>query len=144
MRAPRFPAIPVASEMVFIGPVGSSLAHRRRSGRRLNLNRYLLIACVHGTVKMCSVVVRTMETMVIHRECGTTYRQRRYLAPRGKSRSRRCAVLVFSRLQRPGAHRPRGAGWQSQTVARGGGDEVAGLNRTRVHAPVFQGNRRRM
>ena len=60
---------------------------------RLNLNHSSLIACVHGVVNECSVMVRTTKTMVIYWECGT-YRQRRYLrAPRGQSRSRRCAFL---------------------------------------------------
>ena len=47
------------------------------SGRRLNLNHKSLVACVHGVVNVCSVVVRTTEKMVIHWECGT-YHQRRY------------------------------------------------------------------
>ena len=34
---PRFLAVPVASELVFIGPVGPSHSHAPRSGRRLNL-----------------------------------------------------------------------------------------------------------
>ena len=48
-------------------------------GRRLNLNHNSLTACVHGVGNVCSVVVRTTETMAIYWECGK-YRQRRYLS----------------------------------------------------------------
>ena len=142
MRTPRFPAIPVASEMVFIGPVGSSLAHRRRSGRRLNLNHNSLTACVHGVVNVCSAVVRTTETMVIHWECGT-YHQRRYLSTKREIEVTSMRVLVFSQLQRPGAKRTLVLGLQSQTVACGGGNGAAGLDMPRVRTSVFHRNRRR-
>ena len=90
MRELRFLAMPAASELVFIGPVGSSLAHRRRPGRRLNLNHNSLTACVHGVVNVCSVVVRTTEMMGIHWECAT-YRQRRYFS------TKRGSVFVAKR-----------------------------------------------
>ena len=50
MRTPRFPAIPAASQMVFIGPVGSSHSHARRSGRRCPISFTRHIACEHGVV----------------------------------------------------------------------------------------------
>ena len=66
MREPRFLAIPAASELVFIGPVGSSHSHARRSGRRLNLNHKAPIARVYDVVRVRCVVVRTTEIMAIH------------------------------------------------------------------------------
>ena len=66
LRELRFLAVPVASKLVFTGPVGSSHSHARRSGRRLNPNHNTPDACVHGVVDVHSAVVRTTETMVIH------------------------------------------------------------------------------
>ena len=56
----------------------------------MNLNHKALIAYVHGVVNVCSVVVRTTETMVIYWECGT-YRQRRYFS------TKRGSVFVAKR-----------------------------------------------
>ena len=62
---------------------------------------------------------------------------------KGESRSRRCAGFVFGELQRPGIERTRVAGWQSQTVACGGGNGEAGVGMFRVRTSVFHRNRRR-
>ena len=51
--------------MVFIGPVGSSHSHWRRSGRRLNLNHNTPGACEHGVVDVRGVVVRTTDYAIL-------------------------------------------------------------------------------
>ena len=112
------------------------------SGRRLNLNHKSLVACVHGVVNVCSVVVRTTEKMVIHWECGT-YHQRRYLSTKRDTVFTSMRVLVFCQLQRPGAKRTLVLGLQSQNVACGGGNGAAGLDLPRVRTSVFHRNRRR-
>ena len=89
--------MPAAPELVFIGPVGSSLAHRRRPGRRLNLNHNSLTACVHGVVNVCSVVVRTTEMMGIHWECAT-YLQRRYFSGAGVFCTFLVELVYFNQL----------------------------------------------
>jgi len=62
---------------------------------------------------------------------------------KGESRSRRCAGFVFGEHQRPGIERTRVAGWQSQTLACGGGNGEAGVGIFRVRTSVFHRNRRR-
>ena len=75
----RFLAMPAASELVFIGPVGSSHSHGTRSGRRYQISFTRHSACEHGVMDVHSVVVRTTETMAIHSNT-VAYRQRRYLS----------------------------------------------------------------
>ena len=62
---------------------------------------------------------------------------------KGESCSSRSAPLVLGQLQRPGIERTRVAGWQSQTVACGGGNGEAGVGMFRVRTSVFHRNRRR-
>ena len=143
LRELRFLAVPVASKLVFTGPVGSSHSHARRSGRRLNPNHNTPDACVHGVVDVHSAVVRTTETMVIHSSSLCRGENHEMMTKRIYVFAT-MRVLVLGQLQRPETERTRGAGWQSQTVACGGGGEVARFDMARDHTPVFQGNRRRM
>ena len=71
----RFLAMPAASELVFIGPVGSSHSHGTLSGRRYQISFTTHSACEHGVMDVHSVVVRTTDAMVIH-SAGSTYRER--------------------------------------------------------------------
>ena len=75
MRELRFLAMPAASELVFIGPVGSSHSHGTLSGRRYQISFTRHSACEHGVMDVHSVVVRTTDAMVIH-SAGSTYRER--------------------------------------------------------------------
>ena len=75
MRELRFLAMPAASELVFIGPVGSSHSHGTLSGRRYQISFTTHSACEHGVMDVHSVVVRTTDAMVIH-SAGSTYRER--------------------------------------------------------------------
>ena len=139
---PRFLAVPVASELVFIGPVGPSHSHAPRSGRRLNLQSTGTPGGSNGLGSWLRAVVRTTDAMVIH-SAGATYRERPKIQNKCLIVFSSMRVFVFGELERPGIERTRVAGWQSQTVACGGDDETLRLVIPRVRTPVFQGNRRR-
>ena len=79
MRLPRFLAISAGWRAGFVGHVGSSHSHARRSGRRYQTSFTRHIACEHGMVYVHSAVVRTTETVVIH-SSGGTYLQRRSIS----------------------------------------------------------------
>ena len=106
MRELRFLAMPAASELVFIGPVGSSHSHARRSGRRLNPNHNTPDACVHGVVDVHSAVVRTTETMAIHSSSLCRGENHEMMTKR-KIVFATMRVLVLGQLQRPGTERTR-------------------------------------
>ena len=106
MRELRFLAMPAASELVFIGPVGSSHSHARRSGRRLNPNHNTPDACVHGVVDVHSAVVRTTETMAIHSSSLCRGENHEMMTKR-KIVFATMRVLVLGQLQRPGIERTR-------------------------------------
>ena len=101
---PRFLVVPVASELVFIGPVGSSHLHAPRSGRRLNLNQKAPVAFVYGVVRVHCVVVRTTEMIAIH-SSGVTCCQRRYLSTKRKIVLTSMRALVLWQLRRPAENR---------------------------------------
>ena len=90
--------------VLFIGPIGSSHLHARRSGRRLNLNQKAPVAFVYGVVRVHCVVVRTTEMIAIH-SSGVTCRQRRYLSTKRKIVLTSMRALVLWQLRRPAANR---------------------------------------
>ena len=89
-----------------------------------------------------SVVVRTTETMAIHSSSLCRGENHEMMTKRIYVFAT-MRVLVLGQLQRPETERTRGAGWQSQTVACGGGGEVARFDMARDHTPVFHRQRRR-
>ena len=140
---PRFLATPAASELVFIGHVGSSHSHGTLSGCRYQISFTTHSACEHGVMDVRSVVVRTTDAMVIHFQ-----RVRRTVsAPKYKTKDEPCssrsAPLVLGQLQRPVAERERVVGLQSHNVACGRGDGTAGPYISRIRTGVFHKQRRR-
>ena len=142
LRELRFLAVPVASKLVFTGPVGSSHSHARRSGRRLNPNHNTPDACVHGVVDVHSAVVRTTETMAIHANT-VAYRQRRCLSTKMKIVFVEMRALILGEHQRPEKERTRVVRLQSQHVACGGGNGSTRVDMARVPTRVLQRQRRR-
>jgi len=71
----RFLAMPAASELVFIGPVGSSRGPINPGQRRSKLCSHDTSRGLHGAVRVGRVVVRTTD-MVVVQSAGGTYLQR--------------------------------------------------------------------
>ena len=142
MRELRFLAMPAASELVFIGPVGSSHSHGTLSGRRYQISFTRHSACEHGVMDVHSVVVRTTETMAIHSNT-VAYRQRRYLSTKRGSVFTSMRVLFSADSTDLRQINRSHIGSQRQDVACGRGDGTAGPYISRIRTGVFHKQRRR-
>ena len=139
---PRFLAVPVASELVFIGPVGPSHSHAPRSGRRLDLQSTGTPGGSNGLGSWLRAVVRTTDAMVIH-SAGATYRERPKIQNKCLIVFSSMRVFVFGEFFRPGVERMRvlviavsecGVWWWQWSS---GSRDIPRSN------PGIQGNRRR-